>query len=256
MDVRMEVDGAVATVTLNRPAKKNAISLEMREALVSAFSQIEADDKIRAVVLTGAGDDFSAGADVSEMGGGGVAGSISRMRSVHRMVSAIALLDKPVVACVNGLCLGVAWSLALASDFVIAAETARFRFAFRQLGLAPDGAAPLLLTHMVGLQQAKELIYTGRFVDGLEAARLGLVLRTASDGSALAEGLAFARDLAAGPTLALSRAKRMFRSAATQSFEQALAAEADIQPMVAQSEDYAEGRAAFAERRPPQFKGR
>jgi 2-(1,2-epoxy-1,2-dihydrophenyl)acetyl-CoA isomerase len=256
MDVRMEVAGAVATVTLDRPAKKNAISLGMREALVGLFAEIEADDRIRAVVLTGAGGDFSAGADIGEMGGGGVAGSIARIRSVHRMVAAVALLDKPVVAAVNGICAGVAWSIALASDFIIAGETARFRFAFRQLGLAPDGAAPLLLVQSVGLQQAKELIYSGRFVDGFEAARLGLVLRTVPDTLVEAEARGLADELAAGPTLALTRAKRMFRAAGTQSFEQALSAEADAQPMIAQSEDYAEGRAAFADRRPPQFKGR
>jgi len=256
MDLRMSVEAGVAIVTLDRPEKKNAINLAMREALFERFAEIEADDDIRAVLLTGAGSDFSAGADIAEMGGGGVAGSIARMRSVHRMVNAVALTDKPVVAAVEGLCLGVAWSLALASDFVIAGASARFRFAFRHLGLAPDGAAPLLLTEMIGLQQAKELIYTGRFLGATEAASLGLVLRTVPDDEVQADALRFASDLATGPTLALTRAKRMFRAARTQGFEQALATEADIQPMIAQSDDYSEGRAAFAERREPQFRGR
>lgn len=256
MELRMSVEAGVAIVTLDRPEKKNAINLAMREALVERFAEIEADDDIRAVLLTGAGSDFSAGADIAEMGGGGVAGSIARMRSVHRMVNAVALTDKPVVAGVEGLCLGVAWSLALASDFVIAGASARFRFAFRHLGLAPDGAAPLLLTEMIGLQQAKELIYTGRFLGATEAASLGLVLRTVPDDEVQADALRFASDLATGPTLALTRAKRMFRAARTQGFEQALATEADIQPMIAQSDDYSEGRAAFAERREPQFRGR
>lgn len=256
MELRMLVEAGVAVVTLDRPEKKNAINLAMREALIERFAEIEADDDIRAVLLTGAGSDFSAGADIAEMGGGGVSGSIARMRSMHQMVNAVALADKPVVTAVQGLCLGVAWSLALASDFVIAGASARFRFAFRHLGLAPDGAAPLLLTEMVGLQQAKELIYTGRFLGSAEAASLGLVLRTVPDEDVRADALRFANDLARGPTLALTRAKRMFRAARTQGFEQALSTEADIQPMIAQSEDYSEGRAAFAERREPRFRGR
>lgn len=256
MSVSFERSDGIATVCFDRPQKRNAIDLEMREQLIASFAQIADDDEVRAVVLTGAGGHFSAGADVTEMGGGGVAGSIARMRSVHAMVRAVALCEKPVIAAVNGSCAGVAWSLALACDFVIAGENASFRFAFRQLGLAPDGASPFLLLQLLGMQRAKELIYTGRAVDGVQAAELGLVLRAVPDEATALESAEFARGLATGPTLALTRAKRMFRSAATQSFEEALASEADIQPMVAQSEDYAEGRAAFRERRIPIFKGR
>ena len=256
MSLRIETDRGVATVTLDRPEKKNAIDQSMREGLVAAFARIANDDEIRAVVLTGSGGEFSAGADIGEMGGGGVSGSIGRMRAVHQMVRAVALCDKPAIAAVRGVCAGVAWSLALACDFVIASENARFRFAFRNLGLAPDGASPFLLAQYTGVQQAKELIYTGRFLSGTDAATMGLALRTLPDHSVADDAAAFARDLASGPTLALTRAKRMFRAAARQGFEEALATEEDIQPMIAQSEDYAEGRAAFAERRPPAFRGR
>src|SRR5688572_21829404 len=141
MAIELGVDRGVATVTINRPDKKNAINMEMREQLWTAFEQLAEDDAARAVILTGAGDAFCAGMDVKEMGGGGVATSVGKMRRLHRIARAIAALKKPTIAAVNGVCVGVGWSYALACDIVIAADTARFAQIFRNVGLTPDGGA-------------------------------------------------------------------------------------------------------------------
>ncbi|MEO5640712.1 MAG: enoyl-CoA hydratase-related protein, partial [Sphingomicrobium sp.] len=179
----------------------------------------------------------------------------TKMRLLHRMVRGVASTDKPVISAVRGVCIGVAWSMALASDFVIAAEDARFQFAFRHIGLAPDGGAAFLLTRYVGLQRAKELIYSGRFVSGSEAVALGLALEAVPSDEVLPRALEMARGYAAAPTIALSMAKRQFNAAAAHDLDQALAFEANIQPLMVQTDDFREGAAAFKEKRKPSYSG-
>ena len=143
MSIDFTIDGGVAVVTINRPEKKNALTFAMRGQVQTVFQQLQDDMNVRVIVFTGAGADFSAGADIGEMGAGGVPGSLLKMRLLHRMVRAVASTNKPVIAAVRGVCIGVSWSMALASDFIIAAEDARFQFAFRHIGLAPDGGPPI-----------------------------------------------------------------------------------------------------------------
>jgi len=255
MSIDVEVADGVAVVTMNRPEKKNAITYAMRSAIQFRFQELQDDPAVRAIVFTGAGTDFCAGADVGEMGMGGINGSLTKMRLLHRMVRGVASTDKPVIAAVRGVCIGVAWSMALASDFVIAAQDARFQFAFRHIGLAPDGGATYLLSRYVGLQRAKELIYTGRFVSGAEAATLGLALEALPADEVLPRALEMARGFAAAPTIALSMAKRQFNAAPAQDLEQALAFEANIQPLMVQTDDFKEGTAAFKEKRKPVYSG-
>ena len=255
MSIDFTIDGGVAVVTINRPEKKNALTFAMRGQVQTVFQQLQDDINVRAIVFTGAGADFSAGADVGEMGAGGVPGSLLKMRLLHRMVRAVASTNKPVIAAVRGVCIGVSWSMALASDFIIAAEDARFQFAFRHIGLAPDGGAAFLLTRYIGIQRAKELMYSGRFVNGLEAKQLGLALEALTADEVLPRAIDMARDFAAAPTIALTMMKRQFDATPAQNLDGALDFEANIQPLMTQTEDFREGTASFKEKRKPVFKG-
>lgn len=255
MPITLQVDGGVAIVTLDRPDKKNALDRPMRVELPRVFEQIQDDVAIRAVVLTGGGNDFCAGADVREMGGGGIADSMGRVEILNRMMRGIVHTDIPVIAAVRGVCIGAGWSMALACDYIFAAPDARFQFAFRHIGLAPDGGAVHLLSRNLGPIRAKALIYSGRFVSGEEAAALGLVSELAPADEVVPRARALAAELAAAPTLSLKMSKRQFSAAETQSYEEALAAEMVMQPLMTRSEDFHEGVSAFKEKRKAQFKG-
>jgi 2-(1,2-epoxy-1,2-dihydrophenyl)acetyl-CoA isomerase len=256
MGITVAVDGAVAVVTIEQPSRRNAMTLEMRAQAQREFERLCDDPEVRAIVLTGAGEHFSAGADVSDMGQSGVGGSILKMRYIHRMVRAVNRTEKPVIAAVRGVCIGMSWSLALACDFVIAAVDARFQFAFRHLGLAPDGGAVFQLTRLVGLQRAKEIIYSGRFVSGSEARSLGLALEALPADEVLSRALAFAGELALAPTTAIAMAKRQFDAAPAQTLDQALDFEGVMQAAMINTDDFREGAAAFREKRKPSYVGR
>lgn len=255
MSVDVSIDGGVATVTINRPDRKNAITMAMRQQFQEVFQRLQDDDDVRAIILTGAGSDFAAGADVGEMGTGGVRGNMIKSRTLHRMVRAVAHTQKPVIAAVEGVCIGVAFAMALACDFILCAHDARFQFAFRHIGLAMDGAAGWLLERHIGVMRAKEIAYSGRFISGEEAARLGFALEAVEPGKALARARAMAADFATAPTLALSQIKRQFDSAPGQTLDEALEFEAGVQALMTWTEDFREGTAAFKEKRKPVYRG-
>lgn len=255
MGVEYSVEDGVATIVINRPERKNAITVAMRSEIEEAFRRAQDDHDVRAILFTGAGGDFSAGADVGEMGGGGVRHSLYKMRHLHRMARGVAGTNKPVVAAVRGVCIGMSWALALACDVIVAAEDARFQFAFRHIGLAPDGGAAYLLTRYVGLQRAKEIIYSGRFVSGAEAASLGLALHAVPSDVVQARARELALAFAQAPTVALMMAKRQFDAAPAQTFDQALDFEANIQPLMVETNDHKEGTASFKEKRKAKFVG-
>jgi 2-(1,2-epoxy-1,2-dihydrophenyl)acetyl-CoA isomerase len=256
MSIEIAIEGSVGIVTLNRPAKRNALSIQMRTDFPGLLQSLQEDVRVRAVVIRGAGADFSAGADVSEMGAADIRESLARMRTVQRMVAAVASVEKPVVAAVCGVCAGVAWSMALAADFIITAPDSRFQFAFRNLGLASDGGAAFLLTRHVGAQRAKEILYSGRVVDGAEALQLGLALESVASCDVFARALHMAADLARGPTLALSMMKRQFTAASGQTLNDAMELEYAAQSLMSRTEDSGAAVAAFANKRPPQFDGK
>jgi 2-(1,2-epoxy-1,2-dihydrophenyl)acetyl-CoA isomerase len=255
MSVDLSLEDGVATVTINRPERKNAITLAMRTGIEAAFQKAQDDPAVRVVVLTGAGENFSAGADVSEMSGLGMNDALLRMRHLHRMARAVANTSKPVIAAVRGVCVGMSWALALASDIVVAAEDARFQFAFRHIGLAPDGGAAFLLTRYLAIQQAKEIVYSGRFVSGAEAGRLGLALHVLPSDQVQAKAAELARGFADAPTIALSMAKRQFEAAPGQTYTEALDFESAMQTLMVYTEDFKEGTLSFKEKRKARFTG-
>lgn len=255
MSVDVRIEGSVAVVTINRPERKNAITMVMRKQFQDVFEQLQDDDDVRAIVLTGAGKDFSAGADVGEIGSGGVRGNLGNARTRTRMVRAVAHTHKPIIAAVEGVCIGMSFAMALACDFIICAENARFQFAFRHIGLVMDAGAGWLLERHVGVTRAKEIAYTGRFVSGQQAAQYGFALEAVAEETALARALELAHEIANAPTLALSEMKRQFDTAPGQTFDEALDYEVAVQGLMTWSEDFKEGTAAFKEKRKPVYRG-
>lgn len=255
MTVTIEKQGAVAIVTLDRPETRNAITQDMRGQLYLGFEELALDHEVRAVILTGAGGAFCSGMDVGGMGRGGVVGSMDRMYTLNRIARAIQTLKKPTIAAVPGVCVGVGWSYALACDIVLAAEKARFAAIFRNIALAPDGGLVWHLRQHIGVQKAKELIFSGRIIGADEALSLGLVFEKTTDAGLMDRAMELAESFAAGPSVAMGLAKRQFDLAWNNGFEQYLDMEATMQPIASRTEDHEEGLLAFREKRKPVFKG-
>jgi 2-(1,2-epoxy-1,2-dihydrophenyl)acetyl-CoA isomerase len=264
--LRRDEEG-VAWITLNRPEAGNALTAEMREQIIAWLEEASADLAVRAVVLTGAGEKgFCTGADLRspvvgptqpEGAPDRAVGDAARMIRTgwQRLVSAVLDCEKPVIASVNATAAGGGMSLALACDLVLAAEEAKFIAVFVRRGIAPDAGAAYLLARLIGPQRAKELFFFGDDVTARDAERLGLVNRVVPRDGLAAATDAWAARLAAGPTKAIGMAKYLTNRALESDRATALWDEAAAQELVTGSEDCAEGLAAFAERRPPAFRG-
>lgn len=256
MSIQVTKQGGVATVLLNRPDKLNALSAEMYDALADRFAALNGDEQVRAVILTGAGRAFCAGGDVGSMGGYDMVAGRRRSRGHHRAVINLHQLEKPVIAAVRGPAAGIGASLALASDLIVASETAYLLMAFKNVGIPPDGGAIYFLTQHLGIARAKELVYTARRLPAQEAKELGIVMKVVPDDRLEAEAQAFAADIAASATYALTLAKRMFQSMYTPTLEQLLEMEILAVSGARLTHDHKEGIAAFREKRRPKFQGK
>jgi 2-(1,2-epoxy-1,2-dihydrophenyl)acetyl-CoA isomerase len=258
MSVELTIERAVAKITLNRPDKLNALSVEMRDLLGQYFHRVRTDDAVRAVIVTGAGRAFCAGADIGGMGGDHDlrAGRQRFQQGGQAFIRTLHAIEKPVIAAVRGPAVGIGWSIALACDLVVASKTVRFSQIFRNIGLAPDGGAVWFLARRIGMPRLKELIFSGRFVEAEEALALGLVNEVVADEQLMERAEALAAELAEGPTFALGLAKMLCNAAAAPSLDDYLAIESLVQPQLHQTADNAEGRAAFREKRRPKFIGR
>ena len=255
MSIDLHTDGAVATVTLNRPEKKNAMLLAMRDALADVCEQLNDRPEIRAVVLTGAGTDFCAGADIGEMGMGGLNGSFLRARHMHKVIRSLARVQKPMVCATRGVAVGMGFSMALACDVIIASETTRFSQIQKKIALPPDAGGAWFLTRALGVSRAKDLAFSARMVGAEEALQLGLVQRVVPDAQLMDTALALAHEYATAPTIALGLAKRMFDVAATLTLDQFMDLEGSMLPLAVQADDFKEGTQAFKDKRAARFSG-
>lgn len=255
-----KLENDVAWVTMNRPEQRNAVNVEMREELISVFTDARSNPGIRALVLTATGKGFCTGADLSGPRGQGPSGPGATREvmkgSSQRLMRALWELEKPVVAAVNGVAAGLGSHLAFASDFVIAASDARFIEVFVRRGIAVDAAGAFLLPRLIGLQKAKELVFFGDDISADDGLRIGLVSKVVPGDQLDATAREWAERLAKGPTFAIGMSKRLLNRSLESSFETALEEEAMAQALVSQSEDTREGMTAFMERRAPQFKGK
>ena len=258
--IRVERDGGVLWMTLNRPEKLNALTGVMSEELSRAFEEARGDAEVRAIVVTGEGRGFCAGQDLTEFRDAYAAGERPDIEqhlaeTYHRLIPLIVETPKPVIAGVNGVAAGAGLSLAIACDLRIAADTARFTQAFVKIGLAPDSGGTFLLPRVVGYAKALELSMTGDMLDAEEAHRIGLVSRVVPEASFRDELKETADRLAAMPTLAIGETKALLLDALTLDLHEALARESKAQARMGQTDDHLEGVTAFAEKRDPEFRG-
>ena len=260
-------ESGVLWLTLNRPDRKNSISPELRDEILRELDDARADDEVRCVVLTGAGDAFCSGVDLgrSRVTEGASRGEQARpdlraireamKRGMQRVVRAIWELDKPVIAAVNGVAAGGGAQLALVCDLVIASEGARFIEIFVRRGLAVDSAGGWLLPRLVGLAKAKELVFFGDAIPAQRALEIGLVNKVVPADELAAAAHEWAERLARGPTRSIGASKMLLNRALESDFATGLEEEAVTQALISQTHDFAEGVRAFMEKRDPDFTG-
>ena len=250
----------VATLTMNRPESMNALSTELKDALVQALADVGADDSVRAVVLTGSGRGFCVGQDLSEHIQLLQAGDPAPLSTVTEHYNPIALslaqMPKPVIAAVNGTAAGAGASFSFACDFRIVAEGAKFLLAFANVGLSLDSGASWTLPRLIGAGRALELCLLGRPITAETAQQYGLVTQLVPAEQVLPTAQELAAQLAAGPTVAYAGIKNAIHSGATATFGQALAKEAELQTAAGATEDHRNAVAAFVNKEKPVFVGR
>jgi enoyl-CoA hydratase/carnithine racemase len=256
-DERIQVtrDGEVAIVTINNPERRNAMGRQMRLALRDTIHQLMvADPESRAIVLTGAGGHFSAGADISEMTKRTVLQSREFLDESCQVVRDMLAGPKPVVSAVEGIAFGAGLSLAVATDYLVAASSARFCAAFLRIGLIPDTGVLWTLPKKIGPAKARELLSLAREIDGVEAGRIGLANLVVEPGQALRAAIEQAHALSRQPPLGMALIKSALTFSAD-NMDAALRAEIDFQPLLRQSSDHLEAANAFIEKRAPVFTG-
>ena len=254
-----EQHDAVATITLNRPERLNAITFEVYHELTAFFAKLRDEKTVRVVVITGAGRAFCSGGDVrdiiGELQGRDAEGLLRFTRLTCELIRNMRALPKPIIASLNGTTAGAGSCIALASDIRIAAEEAKIAFIFVKVGLAgTDMGATYLLPRVVGLAKATELLMTGDFISAAEAEAIGLYNRVVPRDQLETATREFAEKLARGPALGLAKTKEMLNREMNMEFESALAAEAVAQALCMQTPDFREAYAAFLEKRPAKFK--
>lgn len=262
-DLLLTREEGVAVLTLNRPEKLNALSRNMLDTIPLILKEILEDDKVKVLVITGAGRGFCAGADVgrltdrlSETFADKYPTRRAMFQPIGYWVDALVNLEKPTIAAVNGPAAGAGFSLTLACDIRIASEKAEFGATFVKRGLIPDGGATKLLPMIVGLSKAYELIYTGDMINAAEAERIGLVSRVVPHDKLMAVSMELATKIARGASVAIEFSKRAIRHGLSADIKSQLDFETRGQDLARQTEDHAEGVKSFGEKRPPAFKGR
>lgn len=261
---KWEVAGKVATITLNRPERKNPLTFESYAELGKLFRKLAHASDVKTVVVTGAGGNFCSGGDVHEIIGplvrmqeaGDMQGLLDFTRMTGELVKAMRHAPQPIIAAVDGICAGAGAIIAMASDMRIGTERAKVAFLFNRVGLAGcDMGACAMLPRIIGQGRAAELLYTGRALPGSEAERWGFFNRLVEGEALLEQATALARDLANGPTFANAMTKRMLEMEWAMSVHEAIEAEAVAQALCMQTEDFARAYRAFAAKQKPVFEG-
>jgi len=256
--INFDIKDSIARITLNRPDASNSINLELAKDLMYAAIQCSEDKAVRVVVVTGAGKVFCAGGDVKAFATQGEKLPYY-LRDVsthlHAAVSKLARLDAPVIAAVNGVAAGAGMGLVCASDFALAAESARFTMAYTRIGLSPDGGSTYYLTRLVGFRKALELTLTNRQLSASEALELGIVNQVVPDDELMAKVEALANELASGATKAYGAAKRLIHNAWVETLETQMELESQALCSMAHTADAQEAIVAFVEKRTPKLKG-
>jgi enoyl-CoA hydratase/carnithine racemase len=256
---QFEVDSkGIATLTLNRPERLNALTFDVYRELTDLFADLRAEKDIRVVIITGAGRAFCSGGDVHDIIGElfnrDMEGLLEFTRMTCELVHNIRAAPQPIIASLNGTTAGAGACIALASDIRIASEEAKIAFLFVKVGLSgADMGAAYLLPRVIGLAKATELLYTGEFISAIEAERVGLYNRVVSIDQLTSTTREFAERLAGGPAFALAKTKEMLNRELFSSLDTALEAEALAQAICMQHPDYREAYEAFVEKRKPKF---
>ena len=252
----LERRGRVAVLTINRPDKLNALNIRTRQEGAEALEELREDAEVRVVVITGAGDkSFVAGADIGEFAGR-TALTQRDVMTGRSLFTAVDTFPKPVIAMINGFCLGGGCELAMSCDLRIASEKARFGQPEINLGIIPGGGGTQRLANLVGESKAMELILTGEMIDAQTALALGLVNRVVPHEELEAKTMEMANLIAAKSPVALRMAKEAVKTAARSTLDEGLRREIDLFALCFSSEDKDEGVKAFLEKRKPEFKGR
>jgi 2-(1,2-epoxy-1,2-dihydrophenyl)acetyl-CoA isomerase len=261
--VTLDIKGPVGIVTLNHPEVMNAVSPDMLEGLKAALNEAESERHgLRALVMTGAGRGFCAGANLQggaaskEFTGGARDAGAMLETAYHPFLRRLRELKMPFVTAVNGAAAGVGMSFALMGDMILASRSAYFLQAFRRIGLVPDGGSTWLLPRLIGLARAKELSLLGEKLPAELALQWGLINRVYDEAALLPEAIKLAQDLAAGPTAALGLIRRLYWESPSNSYEEQLDLERRSQTEAGRTDDFAEGVAAFLQKRKAEFKGR
>ena len=256
-DLQFSREGDLAILTLNRPTVRNALSPAMRDGLSDAIRRIESDHSVHAVLLCGAGGHFCSGGDVKAMADGdspSAEARLERMRSYHSLIVSLAQLDRPVVAAIDGVAFGAGFGLALLADMMVVSSRARLCMAFQRVGLVPDFGASYSLPRVVGVQRAKEILFSAREINAQEAVRLGLALEVVEPDQLHDRARALAMALASASPVATGLTKRMLHAAPSAGLQQMLEMESTAQSIAATSVYALQAFDAFAHKQPLKFR--
>jgi enoyl-CoA hydratase/carnithine racemase len=253
--LQVRYEGPIAVMTMNNPRRRNAFNRAMRASMYTRLLEIEANDECRAIVLQGAGGNFCAGGDISEMQHRQVLEARMRTELATRIFKLLVSGPKPFICAVEGNAAGAGVSFVAASDYAVASTESKFTFAFVKVGLIPDVGAIWSLPRKVGHRKAMELAAFAETIDAPEALRIQLINRTCEPGKALEAALEAAHKFARNPPLTMALLRAALNTA-NHTVDRAITAETDYQSVLMNTQDYAEAAQAFMEKRRPQFKGR